>query len=381
MNLLKRIYSSVQSDWLIEKGSCMLSYKEINSVCLAERPHYVSSKKAIAFLEALDIKVPLDEKIAVTGSAGLDSQIKMESKIVQEKTYKNNLFKEVKLSISTAIERDIIVSYEKCERGKYVLMHFPFYNGTMELKGCKRYEDIYWWCGTYRDLRVYACGNKNNRIDDAAVSENSLWDPSGSRSSKEFFDKINDYVIYDSHDYTEKNESAFFDKLSCTLHRGTIRGNKDNLYQGWYEMLLRCDCVERENGCIKIFGSPVFVTYDTIPGYGWYLIGENKGKKYYREWSGSWMEHYFEMESFFDYRILKKYVANKKIYMGFDAGYCIKKSEGKYSLLTTHKVRRLTKAEIINACPNIDEIEIPHGIDEIGAVCLTAERFQKIIEK
>ena len=35
-------------------------------------------------------------------------------------------------------------------------------------------------------------------------------------------------------------------------------------------MLLRCDAIETDSGAIKIFDAPVFVTFNILPGYGWY---------------------------------------------------------------------------------------------------------------
>lgn len=132
--------------------------------------------------------------------AGIDNIIKLTGKASQEVVYENNVYKAIKESIQIAVDKDIIVPYEKSDRGKYILIHFPFFNGTMELKCCKKYKDVYWWCGIYRDLAIYACGNKKNRVDDADSIDNSLWDPSGSYSSVEFFDKINTYVLKDDSD-------------------------------------------------------------------------------------------------------------------------------------------------------------------------------------
>ena len=48
-------------------------------------------------------------------------------------------------------------------------------------------------------------------------------------------------------------------------------------------MLLRCDAIETDSGAIKIFDAPVFVTFNILPGYGWYYIGEAPNYQYYRE--------------------------------------------------------------------------------------------------
>lgn len=60
MNIFNRIYSFIQRDSIIAKASLNLSYREINNVCLKARPHYVSSKKAAVFLEAIGKKVVIN---------------------------------------------------------------------------------------------------------------------------------------------------------------------------------------------------------------------------------------------------------------------------------------------------------------------------------
>lgn len=119
-------------------------------------------QKAAVFLEAIGKKVVINEKMTTAGEvgAGIDNIIKLTGKASQEVVYENNVYKAIKESIQIAVDKAIIVPYEKSDRGKYILIHFPFFNGTMELKCCKKYKDVYWWCGIYRDLAIYACGNK-----------------------------------------------------------------------------------------------------------------------------------------------------------------------------------------------------------------------------
>ena len=47
-------------------------------------------------------------------------------------------------------------------------------------------------------------------------------------------------------------------------------------------MLLRCDAIETDSGAIKIFDAPVFVTFNILPGYGWYYIGEDTKWTYHQ---------------------------------------------------------------------------------------------------
>lgn len=377
MNIFNKVYSFTKNESLIAKTSSYLSYKEINNVRLLERPHYISNKKGIAFLEAIDQKVLVDEKIATSEGLGIDRRIKYESQIVQERTYKNNIYKQVKDSIRVAKQKGILVPYDRCTRGKYVLIHFPFYNRTMELKGGKKYSDVYWWCGSYRNLSVYACGNKKNRIDDASSIDEPLWDPSGSKSSREFFDKIEDYILFNRSDYIEVEEEIFFDKLSGALHGGTIRGYKNHQYHGWYEMLLRCDYVERDKERITIFGSPVFVTYETEPGYGWYLVKSGMDKSYYQEWNGSWVEHYFKVESVMGMLFGRKYNLKKKVSSGFDYGYHIFEEEEVDKLWFTDKMSGLSKEEICQL--DKDRGVRPNGMETVRSVCFTTREVRKSV--
>lgn len=378
MKIFNKIYSKIKNETIIAKLSYKLSHKEIMNVCLQERPHYVSSKKALVFLEAIDKKVVTEEKEILSGNISSNNILKSEIQGVKELTYKTNLYHQVKNAINIAKKKNIIVSYEKCRRGKYILIHFPFYNGTMELKGYdkKRYKDIYWWHGTYRDLKVYACGNKKNRMDDVDNIDNSLWDPSGSASALDFFDQIKEYNLYDSYDRINEYENVLFSKLSSAIHNGTMRGYMHRQYQGWYEMLLRCDYVENTEEGMKVFGSPVFVSHQTKPGYGWYVLNENVHTQYYQEWNGEWLEHYYKSEYVMNNSYFEEYKLKRRIPIGFNYGYQISKTDSRIIKHIDRKNIRMSRKDIVKAGVSVNNNERVNIINSIQSVCFTTDKLK-----
>lgn len=377
MRIVNLLYSLIQSDVIVAKVSSYLSHREINNVSHTERPHYFSSTKGVTFLEAIESEVPTKRTVSLKERLGYNKRFNAGVEGCEEESYKINLYKYVKKNIRVAERKKIIVPYEKSRRGKYVLIHMPLFSGTMMLKTCKKYEDIYWWCGEYRDLKVYACGNKKNRIDDAEAIDNPLWDPSGSDSSCEFFDKINDYVLEDSEEYIDVNQKDFFEKLSRNLHKGTMRGCKENPYQGWCVMLLRCDYVGKENGCTKIFGSPVFVSYETEPGYGWYYVGDDKGKEYYLENCGNRGAHcLISTYPLFDL-LIRSFSVGNKMYEGYNYGYYIFEESKCRRLCIRRDVILASREERKQIIAKGTCEDVINGIEGVRAVCLTTKLIIK----
>lgn len=187
------------------------------------------------------------------------------------------------------------------ERGKYLLIRFPFYAGKIRLKtyNPKDFNNTFWWQGRYLNLEIFACGNVANLLDEKIKDESPLWDPSGCASSHELFMNIVRKIDKDSFDLTQLSSKEIFATLN-NLNDGTRR-EREGYRTGWREMLLRCDHVEETGGCCQVFGSPVWSTFENIgAGYGWYFICGDIRKRYYGEWSGSeWTNRWGIAESSF----------------------------------------------------------------------------------
>lgn len=377
LHIFNSIYSVVQNETIIANVSSYLSYREINNVNIVERLHYFSSQKADAFIEANNLERPIEKKISIKGSLGCDSRLKAEVGAGKEISYGINLHSNVKKAIAVAKRKEIIVPYKKSRRGKYVLIHFPFYNGTMMLKTCKKYDDVYWWCGEYRDLKVFACGNKKNRIDDSGENVEPLWNPSAGGSSKEFFDMINSYVSGQGDEYIDYDQEAFFEKISSNLHEGTMRGCKEKPYQGWYVMLLRCDCVRRAQGRTEIFGSPVFVSYETLPGYGWYHVCDDDNKEYYVEHCRDKMCHFLTMIEPKGVRLFDKFNIRNKGYVGYNYGYQMFEGTNCNILRIMRLVSLVSRKEGKRIMNNMIYEEVISKIKGLKAVGLTTKVLYK----
>lgn len=254
------LLSKFDKDVQITRKSKELVRQKINNVQLNKRFFYMSNEKAKNFLESVGIKVPTEENEIKTGTFG-----KGIASVggTSEKKRQVNWGEEVKAAIKRAKGMKRIVPYEQCERGRYILIHVPCYNGTVRLKTIKTYLDIYWWYSNYGNIRIYACGNSGNVIDNSHIidMEKPLWDPSSDRRSEEFFDMIENYIKVETTDIDKLSDEAIISQLRIMIHDGTMRGEKYPYSYGEYDMLLRCDAVEREKEIIQIFGSPVFVTF------------------------------------------------------------------------------------------------------------------------
>lgn len=379
LNYNRRVNKMINTIWreyFAAKRSLRLSKREINNVCLEARFFYISDKKLEVFLDSIGIGMPIEENKTLTG--------KLEKNFATvegtyEKKRKANMKSELKEAIKKA-KGNRIVPYEKCTKGDYILVHLPFHNGTLELKGDKTYSNTYWWYGVYRNLKIFACGNCDNIVDGLNMTNvcNTIWNPSATCASKKLFDKIENYVHVETSDLNELSDEYLFSQLSGMIHDGTMRGNVTSQNYGWYDMLLRCDAIETDNGAIKIFGSPVFVTFNTLPGYRWDYIGEDTNYQYYREKRngkdgdcimkiGQVAERTYSLNS----RIF-----NKMPY-GFGYGYWMYESHGKTNIHIAKDVQCVSVRDVGEKYKAGNGNE--HPIEK--AVCLTTSIIEGQIKK
>ena len=361
---------------IIAKRSLMLSKREINNVRLENRDFYISVPKAEVFLQSLKKDVAVDKKSIISGTLG-----KAVGQVTGtiETSRKINLSHEVKRTIKEAERKKLIVPYEKCRKGQYILVHMPFYNGKLELKSLKDYPNVYWWYGVYRDLTIYACGNCTNIVDgiNGTMDAKALWDPSGSHAAKELFDRIDNYVIKETENIDELLDTQQLSCLKEMIHYGTMRGRTTEHSYEWYDMLMRCDAIENVNGDIKIFGSPVFVTYGTVCGYGWYYIGEDTKWTYYQEKRNEKdRKHIMKVGQIEEKTVTVNSRMYKKIPDGIAYGYWKEQSSGKNKIHFSKRVQ-CTSNQNIDKSHNI--IQNGREYSMIKAACITTAIIEKKI--
>lgn len=204
-------------------------------------------------------------------------------------------------------KRSFFREYDKCQSADYTLVHFPFFAGrvTLKLGPLDEYANTMWWQGKYRDLALYLCGNVKNLLSagDDYSTEGYLWDPSSDEASRVFFRAVSD-MLEDEEDISKIQNIANFgnrriEDILDAINDGTRRGYDQGFRYGWRTALIRCDYVSREDGVTKIFGSPIWISSpcrDALDsnqfGYGWYNLGEYRGKKVFAEWDGKWTGKY-----------------------------------------------------------------------------------------
>ena len=156
-----------------------------------------------------------------------------------------------------------------------------------------------------------------------------------------------------------------------------MRGKKTAYNHGWYDMLMRCDAIESKNGEIKIFGSPVFVTYDTYHGYGWYYIGYDANWTYYQEKRNERKcDCVMKIGQIDEKTVILNSHAYNKIPYGTDYGYWKDRIDGE------NKLHFLKKVE----CELLQNVKIVNRVSEdsnedftVKAVCITTSIIEKKI--
>ncbi|ADG98808.1 hypothetical protein Srot_2360 [Segniliparus rotundus DSM 44985] len=152
---------------------------------------------------------------------------------------------------------------------------------------------VVWWAGQAPGISVYLAGNVENLIVDpgALLADGGApihWDPSGYMASG----VVVDYLIRSAqadadigYERLPEEWATDFETIFDLCGRRYYREIED----GWYDILFRCDKVERSKpeqyhsnwskepqelkGHVSMIGSPFWVVKVRAPQYGWYHIG------------------------------------------------------------------------------------------------------------
>lgn len=279
------IYRKTNSDYKLYLHTLQKTLDTLNDVKLeANSMEYVSqSKLERLFCDAgisKSIKSKSKEQIEkdVTRSVRLSSKIfngesgrKQGTIIGLEKEFdvRSNI-EDIRIYLQSKNNR--LNTFENVKKGGYFFVHFPVMGGRFELATKKKYPNTYFWCGRYRNLELFICGNiKNVYRENCNNTDEYLWNPSDNGASVKIFDEIESKIL--NGEKFNISVSELFNVLESNIKKETAR--LGNINYGWKDMIIKCDEKEvLEGGKIRIFGSPVIVSSNTSAGYGWYNVAK-----------------------------------------------------------------------------------------------------------
>lgn len=270
------------------------------------------------------------------------------------------------------------------KEGNYFKIRFPVLGGKLNVAMYKKYPNTYWWYGKYRNIELFLCGNIKNVIRENCNNiDDYEWDPSEQGSSKILFDDIEDYNTKNIEDNSEGIISKIdFITLSSYINKSTARSYNKNF--GWKDFLAICDKIERKDGFIRIFGSPIVVTAKTNEGYGWYNVEHDNKKTYkdsdYYEFSGEKftgrvLSHGNEV----DFQNKKIYCFTEKDFHNIYKSIVVEKDENDESILKRTKIPVVSyniKSKEINSIKNSELKDKISNCNDIIGICLTTNFFK-----